>query len=189
MFKELIVKIGKALDKRQIPYMIIGGQAVLLYGTPRLTKDIDITLGVNTDRLSDVIGIARALKLTVLPDDYESFVSKTMVLPLKDKVTDIRVDLIFSLTPYEQQAIRRARKIKINRAVIKFSAPEDVIIHKIFAGRPRDIEDVESIVLKNKGLKIGYIRQWLKSFEQSSESGREFLSVLIDIIKRARLVK
>jgi hypothetical protein len=25
--------------------MIIGGQAVLLYGEPRLTKDIDITLG------------------------------------------------------------------------------------------------------------------------------------------------
>jgi len=25
--------------------MVIGGQAVLLYGEPRLTKDIDITLG------------------------------------------------------------------------------------------------------------------------------------------------
>lgn len=27
--------------------MIIGGQAVMVYGEPRLTKDIDITLGVD----------------------------------------------------------------------------------------------------------------------------------------------
>ena len=46
MFKELITKIGDALNKKSIPYMIIGGQAVLIYGEPRLTRDIDITLGI-----------------------------------------------------------------------------------------------------------------------------------------------
>lgn len=29
--------------------MIIGGQAVLLYGEPRLTRYIDITLGIDTE--------------------------------------------------------------------------------------------------------------------------------------------
>ncbi len=46
MFEELLKKIGLALDENAIPYMVIGGQAVLLYGEPRLTRDIDITLGV-----------------------------------------------------------------------------------------------------------------------------------------------
>jgi len=32
--------------------MIIGGQVVLLYGEPRLTRDIDITPGVNIDELA-----------------------------------------------------------------------------------------------------------------------------------------
>ena len=45
MFESLIVKIAEELKKADLSYMIIGGQAVLLYGTPRLTKDIDITLG------------------------------------------------------------------------------------------------------------------------------------------------
>jgi hypothetical protein len=31
--------------------MVIGGQAVLLYGEPRLTKDIDIALGIGIDGL------------------------------------------------------------------------------------------------------------------------------------------
>lgn len=46
MFEQLLKKIAQALDKGGIPYMIIGGQAVLLYGEPRLTRDIDIILAI-----------------------------------------------------------------------------------------------------------------------------------------------
>ena len=49
MFRRLLSNIGCALDRHEIPYMIIGGQALLLYGEPRLTKDIDVTLGVEHD--------------------------------------------------------------------------------------------------------------------------------------------
>ena len=49
MFEEILSNIGSSLKKHNIPYMIIGGQAVLLYGEPRLTRDIDITLGVNAN--------------------------------------------------------------------------------------------------------------------------------------------
>lgn len=41
MFKELLARLADLLDQKGIPYMIIGGQAVLLYGEPRLTRDID----------------------------------------------------------------------------------------------------------------------------------------------------
>jgi hypothetical protein len=41
MFEELLIRIAKALDNNYIPYMIVGGQAVLLYGEPRLTKDME----------------------------------------------------------------------------------------------------------------------------------------------------
>jgi hypothetical protein len=34
--------------------MVIGGQAVLLHGESRLTRDIDITLGVDASRLEKV---------------------------------------------------------------------------------------------------------------------------------------
>ena len=45
MFQKLLKKIANELSAHNIPYMVIGGQAVLLYGEPRVTKDIDITLG------------------------------------------------------------------------------------------------------------------------------------------------
>jgi hypothetical protein len=45
MFEQLLEAIARGLERLSIPYMLIGGQAVLLYGEPRLTCDIDITLG------------------------------------------------------------------------------------------------------------------------------------------------
>ena len=44
---------------------------------------------------------------------------------------------------------------------------EDLVVFKIFAGRPRDIEDVRIIMVKNKKIDIGYIEKKLKelSFE------------------------
>ena len=43
MFQKLLKRIARELDRIKIPYMVIGGQAVLIYGEPRLTKDIDIS--------------------------------------------------------------------------------------------------------------------------------------------------
>lgn len=167
MIETLIKNIAKALDARKIPYMLIGGQAVLLYGRPRLTKDIDITLGVDVDSYTKIEGLCNKLRLKIIPKNPESFAEKTKVLPAEDVKSKIRVDFIFSYTPYEQQAIRRAKKVRIKSYLVRFAAVEDVIIHKVFAGRPVDIEDVKSMLIKNKGkIDFNYTRKWLRKFSQ-----------------------
>ncbi|MDI6787881.1 MAG: nucleotidyltransferase [Planctomycetota bacterium] len=181
--KQLLVKVSRALDKAKIPYMVIGGQAVLLYGTPRLTNDIDITLGVDIDRLNDVVSIVRKLHLRIIPTDYRKFTTDTMVLPLEDRKSGFRVDFIFSFTPYEIKAIAKARRIKLGRAVVRFACPEDVIIHKIFAGRPRDLEDVKSILIKNQGLDIKYIRKWLRTLGSIQENQENLWYNFLKILK------
>ncbi len=182
MFREILSKIGSCLQRHNLPYMIIGGQAVLLYGEPRLTKDIDITLGVNTDQLDVVTGIVSELGLKPIPENMEQFVKQTMVLPALDEPSGVRVDFIFSFTPYEEQAIKRARKILILKQEVSFASPEDVIIHKIFAGRPRDIEDARSIILKNPNIDIKYIRKWLSEFDASSDK-KGFWEIFENLVK------
>jgi hypothetical protein len=169
MFDKTLARIGASLERAGIPYMIIGGQAVLLYGEPRLTRDIDITLGVNIDRLETILALSQHLSLTPLLEDVAAFVRQTMVLPTLDEATGIRVDFIFSFTPYESQAIRRAKKIRILDQDVCFAAVEDLIIHKIFAGRPRDIEDVQAVIMKNPALDTLYIEEWLKTFDAASD--------------------
>ena len=164
MFKKLLTKIAKVLDARNIPYMIIGGQAILLYGEPRLTRDIDITLGIKPDKLNLLLPVLDEVGLSTLIEDVSGFVKSTMVLPTKEPKSGIRVDFIFSFTPYERRAIKDAKKIKIGHTYVRFASLEDTIIHKIFAGRPRDMEDVKSILLKNPNIDVQYIKRWLNQF-------------------------
>jgi hypothetical protein len=163
MFENLLERIAQNLGNAGIPYMVIGGQAVLLYGEPRLTKDIDITLGVDLTRLQDVLSAVSAMRLTPLVDPA-IFTRETMVLPCSDPETGIRVDMIFSFSPYEQLAISRANIVRIGKADVHFASLEDLLVHKLIAGRPRDLEDAGIILLKNPRPDLAYIRHWLAEF-------------------------
>ena len=182
MFQKLLKKIANELNTCNIPYMVIGGQAVLIYGEPRLTKDIDITLGVGVSKLNEINSIVEKLNLKILVD--EKFVQKTMVLLVIDEKTGIRVDFIFSFSLYEKQAIKRATDIKFDNTIVKFASLEDLIIHKIIAGRAIDIEDVRSIILKNPDYNTKYIKRWLQEFDKSLNE--KFLKVFQKIVKEIR---
>jgi len=83
--KELIKNLARALKKNRIKYMIIGGQAVLIYGEPRMTKDIDITIGLDINGLEKLKKIIKELNLKIIPKNYKKFLEETMVLPTIDE--------------------------------------------------------------------------------------------------------
>jgi predicted nucleotidyltransferase len=167
MFESLLASLASALDNAGIPYMVIGGQAVLQYGEPRLTRDIDITLGVDVDEFQRVSAAIRAIELRVAVDDAETFLRRTNVLPLHHPKSGVRVDLLFSFHPYERDAIARSTIVNIRGQSVRFAAVEDVIIYKIIAGRPRDLDDVNGILVRNAGYDKAYVLTVLRAFEQS----------------------
>lgn len=157
--------MAQHLDGHGIPYMIIGGQAVLLYGRPRLTRDIDITLGVDTDKFALIEAACAALNLRILVENARDFAQDTKVLPAEEPDSKVRVDFIFSFTPYEAQAIANAKDVSIEGYPVKFASCEDLIIHKMIAGRAVDEEDVVSILARNRGsIDLKYIENWLGKF-------------------------
>lgn len=184
MFELLLEKIALALDEAKIPYMVIGGQAVLLHGEPRLTRDIDITLGIGAEKLDLLLAVVEASRLKALVDP-PAFTPKTHVLPCQDPATGIRLDFIFSFLPYESQAIRNAQSVPMGNALVRFASPEDLIIHKMVAGRPRDLEDVKGVLLKNTGMNTKYIRRWLKDF--SSALGQPLVRRFNGLIKEVEV--
>lgn len=170
MLTELLSRVAAALDLAAIPYMVIGGQAVLLHGEPRFTRDIDITLGVGTEAIDRLLLVIDELGLRPLPDDPRTFVAQTLVLPAVDDATGIRLDMILSSSGYEAQAIERALSVTIGDRQVRFATAEDLIVHKIVAGRPRDLEDVRGVLLRNPGLDRAYVRRWLRQFEEAAET-------------------
>jgi len=166
---QLLAALAQHLDKRGVPYMIIGGQAVLVYGEPRVTRDIDVTVGLTPARFHDILPIVEAVGLTPLVDAPEAFARQNFVVPYDHRPTGLRVDVIFSFTPYEEEALRRARAISVGGQRVRFASPEDVVVHKIFAGRPRDLEDARGILAKTPAIDQGYVRRWLRELAAVSD--------------------
>jgi hypothetical protein len=75
MFGDLLERLATALAG--IRYMVIGGQAVLVHGDPRLTRDVDVTLAVDTDRLSYVVDAVTGVGLKALVAKRWSCLART----------------------------------------------------------------------------------------------------------------
>jgi len=183
MFEDILGRIAQLLDEIKISYMIIGGQAVLIHGEPRLTRDIDITLGIGVKDSDLILDNIKQIGLSAIPTQINEFISKTFVLPAEDDETGIRVDFIFSQTEYESEAIKRAINVKVKNTDVKFASIEDLIIHKIFSGRPRDIEDIKVIMVKKPEIDIEYIVKWLSEFDKALEK-KEFVELFKSLLNR-----
>jgi predicted nucleotidyltransferase len=181
-FGPIIASVAAALKRHRLPFMLIGGQAVLLHGEARLTQDIDVTLSASPDRLIDVLAACEAARLNPLPEDAEQFVRETFVLPAEHE-SGVRVDFIFSVTPYEAQAIERAVGVEIGGTTVPVAGAEDLILHKLFAGRPRDLEDAAGVVRRKRAeLDWDYLRRWAAEF--SYVPGRDDLLDQLDELQQ-----
>lgn len=148
MLNKTLFKISSLLRGHEISYMVIGGYAVLYHGEPRFTEDIDIVLGIDTDQLTELIEITKK-DFIIRVDSPEAFVNQTNVLPLQDKHSNVKVDLIFSFIEFERKAIESAEVVKIKGNELRIVRAGDLIIYKLLAGRPKDIDDAKSVLQFN----------------------------------------
>jgi hypothetical protein len=181
--ERLLAALTSEFGRVGLPFMLIGGQAVLLHGAPRLTEDVDATLDADPSKLGALLESCAALGLVPLPQHIESFVAETFVLPVRHAATGVRVDFIFSSTEYEHQAIGRAQLVTLAGEAVPFATAEDLIIHKLFAARPRDLEDARGVVVRKGGeLDWSYMEKWARDF--ASVPGREGMPAMLAELKR-----
>ena len=136
--------LARFLEEHRVPYMVIGGIANLVWGEPRATLDVDASVLVEKEAWPELItALRRAFR--VIPKHPRSFLQDTHVLPVETE-DGVRIDLLWARLPYEHQAIARAATEEIAGQRVRVCRPEDLIIHKIVADRPKDRDDVRAIV-------------------------------------------
>src|SRR5262249_4661799 len=133
--------IAEVLESLHIAYAIIGGIANAIWGEPRATIDVDVTVSVKETHLGATIA-AIVSRLTPAVADPVAFVQETRVLPL-DTVDGVRIDVIFALLPFELEAIERSKEVSIAGRMVHVVTAEDLILMKIISDRPRDLTDAE----------------------------------------------
>ena len=139
---DALAALADWLDQQTIRYMVIGGFAVSIWGEPRFTRHLDVTISVPSETFDSTVQRICS-QFRSLSAEPLRFARETRVLPVVSG--NVPVDIIFAALPYEDEAIARARQIKVGSALVRICSPEDLVIHKIVSPRPRDREDIEGI--------------------------------------------
>jgi len=156
--------LKKLMNKLGCPWMIIGGVAASLLGKPRFTADVDVVIIIDLKDLPNIIKTAEKLGLEPRIQDAESFARKNRVLLLQYKKSSINVDISLGLLPFEQEAIKKSRQLKVGGLNLNFPMVEDLIIFKAVANRSQDLLDIQELVNANPKLDAKYIKKALKEF-------------------------
>lgn len=154
----------------EIQYVVIGGIALQYWGEPRFTRDIDVTVLLTLNKEEEILKKILTVFSPRVSDALE-FAIKNRICLVKNK-EGYEIDISLGIPGYEEEVIKRSVNCEIDKeCIIKICSAEDLIIHKAVAGRPQDIADIESIILRqgNK-LDANYIRKWLQEFSNLLET-------------------
>lgn len=150
----------EALNRLEVPYMIVGSFSSNVYGTPRSTKDADFVL--ETEEKIDAIGAA--LAPTFVREAQIGFETKFMTTKyvFRHNETNFTLEFfILSKDPHDQERFARRRVAQYGSEPLYVPAPEDVVIQKLRWRREKDLSDVRDVLeVSGEGLDWGYIHTW-----------------------------
>jgi hypothetical protein len=139
-YKELL----RLLNEFEVEYLIVGGYAVMKYGEPRYTKDLDVWVHNSAE---NSIRLVAALKQFGAPLDHdgisaETFTGKQVVYQIG--VAPVRVDILTEITAVEfSDAWQKKVTGSFFGVPVHFISLDDLLTNKRALGRDSDLTDLK----------------------------------------------
>lgn len=148
-------------------WYLFGAQAVIVYGVPRLSADVDVTLALAPDAPERFAADMRSHGFHLRVDDPD-FVRRTRVMPFTHERTGMPLDVVLAGSGLEGAFLERARVIDIGGARVPVIDLGDLVVAKVLAGRPKDIDDASALWrMHGKTLDASSIRSTLQLLEEA----------------------
>ena len=137
------------MQRQQWRFCIIGGLAVLRWGEPRLTQDVDLSVFAGFGSEEPFIAALLEAFPARIPDAAR-FALHNRVLLLKTSL-GVAADISLAGLPFEERVMERASDFAFTPdCVLHTCSAEDLIVYKAFAARPKDWLDVEGVVARQR---------------------------------------
>lgn len=152
-----LVDVFNELNRKKVRYLVAGGVAATIYGSPRFTKDLDLFVDLDEKNLRKLIKAFKALKfIPRAPVKPEDFISEQNRKKWKKEKGMLAFTFINPLKPYEtvdillvedtisfSKAYPRKQFYEKDKVRIPVISREDLILMKRKAGRDQDLYDIE----------------------------------------------
>ena len=160
--------VVRCLNRADIPYAIVGGLALGVWGQPRSTYDVDLVVATKStqiDQLCDALTDQPEFLLdpSVCPMPRTTLVRVHHPDNRQDPVELTLIDVLVFGNEFAESVVQRRILMDYEGRELFFCSPEDLVLLKLIASRPQDLLDVGA-VLKRRGdrLDVDYIDTWAK---------------------------
>jgi hypothetical protein len=150
-----------------VRWYLFGAQAAILYGSPRLTADVDVTVDIATQPAAVVVDALERAGFAVRVSNPLDFIERKRVLPLQHTASGIAVDVVLAGPGLEDLFFQRIREHTIEGVRVPTASAEDIIVMKVLAGRFKDYDDVVAILAANPHLDVELIRETLRMLQDA----------------------
>lgn len=148
-----LMEIIDALDQREIDYALMGGLAVRAHAIPRPTNDVDLTVVCSTERFQDLLRDLGSDCVQV-PEIYlTGWLDRVAEMPMVKLKTHldpehaVDLDIFLCETEFQQSLMSRRIPVEMDpQRGVWIVTPEDLILLKLIANRPRDLIDVAEVL-------------------------------------------
>lgn len=163
VFREILEKF----ENENIPYMVVGSLSSIVYGEPRMTKDLDIVIDIQAQ---DANKIEQLFPIEGFycppPEVLKSEIVSRGQFNLIHHESGLKVDvMIRKRSPHAILEFKRRQKISFWKSFEAWLAtPEDIIIKKMEfyreGGSEKHLSDIRGI-LANSEVDAEYIKSWV----------------------------
>lgn len=158
------------LKAGQVSGVVIGGIAASILGRPRVTRDVDAVVLLDEGNWPKFLEAGARFGFIPRRPDVLTFAKRARVFLVRHEPSGIDADIAIGSLPFEREAVMRLQWIPIGGVDIPLPTPEDLIVMKAVANRPRDLGDIEGILDANPKLDLRRVRRWVREFSSALES-------------------
>ena len=139
-FKELL----ELLNAHEVDYLIVGGYALALHGSPRFTGDLDIYLSTHSDNAKKVLSVLNEFGFGALNLSEDDFSKSDQIIQLG--VPPVRIDFVTSIDGVEwERAWENRERGTWAEVPVSYLSRKDFIVNKRASGRHKDLADIEAL--------------------------------------------
>lgn len=134
-------------EARNWKFCIIGGLALIRWGEPRETVDVDVTLLTG---FGDEHAFVQTILQRYLPriENATEFALQHRVLLVRSD-SGVGLDIALGALPFEASAIERSSKFRFLPDIeLRTCSAEDLVVFKAFAARPKDWIDIDGVMIR-----------------------------------------
>lgn len=171
-FRAAILALSHVCDAIGVPWMLIGGMAVVARGAPRTTEDVDATVlapGFDVDRF-----LVACQSHTIVPrrPDFREMALQAHILLLQHSESGIELDVSLAWLGFEQEAIGRAQPVDFGQGLqVPVARVDDLIVYKAVAWRDIDRKDIERLLLRHAAtVDLVTVRAQVQAFAEWMET-------------------